>query len=486
MLRMRLITLLLLAVGQIANEGWGAAAAEGGMSAFARNEKTVTKTTGAVWLAMRTNLNTVKITANDNSPATATAVKELATYWRGRQIALVRDKSLADDDGFVIASGAKGKPMTVRAHSGRGLLFAAYHLLRMQALGQAKAMQDAAFKPATRLRIVSYYLAGFNSATGYGATTDLFCPDEINGVKGTMSLRMKEALTRHCRACASVGVNGMVMRSGIGTSGLLSAANINKVKVFAEVCRSFGIRLYLSVDPASPETTMSITAIKSGGISPEKWWRDRVRQLFSEIPDFGGFLVEPRSAVPGNGMMTTAMTNLKAEFIAKAVAPYGATVIVARDVTPPQSLVFGAQDGSYGYRLTGLPSSDNMKTLLRNGSTATSAYAAFAPYLLYSASRGMMVELRCDGKSLRDNSFVDKQSAGWQQLLSAPLQSRIEGTVLRYSASADGYGLGRELEQRSLYAFGRLTWDCRITVRQINNEWSRLSGSLSGMEKGKL
>ena len=94
-----------------------------------------------------------------NSPATVTGVKgtavtELQTYWKGGPVTLKRQRGM-DRDGYTIKS--LGEKTVITAASDAGLLYGAYHLLRIQQSGLTSANLNIHEQPAYDLRILNHW-----------------------------------------------------------------------------------------------------------------------------------------------------------------------------------------------------------------------------------------------------------------------------------------------------------------------------------------
>ena len=76
---------------------------------------------------------------------------------------------------------------------------------------------------------------------------------------------------------------------------MMTAEYINKVKVIANILRPYGIRVYLSINFASP---MALGYTKTADPLDKKvqqWWQKKAKEIYAAIPDFGGFLVKANS-----------------------------------------------------------------------------------------------------------------------------------------------------------------------------------------------
>ena len=92
-----------------------------------------------LWLRMET-ANTAAIVTGIKG----TAMTELQTYWQGGPVMLKRQKGLAKD-GYTIKS--QGDKIVIAAANDAGLLYGAYHLLRLQQTGNSSSSLDISEKP---------------------------------------------------------------------------------------------------------------------------------------------------------------------------------------------------------------------------------------------------------------------------------------------------------------------------------------------------
>ena len=141
----------------------------------------------------------------------------------------------------------------------------------------------------------------------------------------------------YARACASVGINGSVLNNVNAKPEALATESLQKTKSIADQLRPYGIRVYLSINFASP--------IKVGGLKTAdpldaeviKWWKDKVNEIYKLIPDFGGFLVKANSEGEP-GPMDFGRTHADgANMLAGALKPHKGIVMWRAFVYNPQS-----------------------------------------------------------------------------------------------------------------------------------------------------
>jgi alpha-glucuronidase len=100
-----------------------------------------------------------------------------------------------------------------------------------------------------------------------------------------------------------------------------------KVKVLADVFRPYGIKLFLSVNFASPKLVGKLKT--SDPLDPQvrAFWASKTKEIYAQIPDFGGFLVKANSeGEPGPQEFGRTHAD-GANMLAEAVKPFNGIVI---------------------------------------------------------------------------------------------------------------------------------------------------------------
>ena len=197
------------------------------------------------------------------------AADELRRFYPGEQVKLVIDPAMADDEGYLIAGN------TISAKTERGLLYGAYALLRGE---------SGASKPFYKLRILNHWDNLDSSIERGYAGKSIFWP--------TFD---PQHIREYARANASIGINGTVLNNVNASARQLNKENLQKAKEIAAILRPYGIRVYLSVNFASP---MGLGGLKTADpLNPQvrRWWKKKAEEIYKMIPDFGGFLVKANS-----------------------------------------------------------------------------------------------------------------------------------------------------------------------------------------------
>ena len=262
--------------------------------------------------------NTAKVTIHSKSATAEIAKKELEQYYDGKSVALNIDKSLPTNGSYVISGTQNDKKIS--AGSDIGLLYGAYALLRND-------MTQGVNQPAFGLRILNHWDNLDSSIERGYAGPSIFWNKEM---------RLDTArIHEYARANASIGINGTVLNNVNASPKMLSRPYLLKVKQIADILRPYGIRVYLSVNFASPMRLGGLRTADPLNTGVRQWWKKKAKEIYREVPDFGGFLVKANSeGQPGPGDYGRSHSD-GANMLADAVAPFGGTIIW-------RSFVYGA------------------------------------------------------------------------------------------------------------------------------------------------
>ena len=185
------------------------------------------------------------------------AADELRKYYPGSKAQVVLDSTVTDDEGYIIEGS------TVKAKTELGLLYGAYALLRGE---------QGASRPAFKLRILNHWdNLDASIERGYAGKSIFWPTFDPQHIKA------------YARANASIGINGTVLNNVNASPQMLSYENLIKVKQIAEILRPYGIRVYLSVNFASP---MGLGKLKTADpLNPQvrKWWKRKTDEIYDKF-----------------------------------------------------------------------------------------------------------------------------------------------------------------------------------------------------------
>src|SRR5690606_26593953 len=227
------------------------------------------------------------IQVNSKHETALLARQELDTYWKGRSVELKVQKNEAKlKEGYRIE--ATGGTVRVTAAQPIGLLYAAYHLLRLQEMSMLNDQLRIEEIPSYDVRILNHWdnLDG-TIERGY-AGHSLWKWSELPSV-------ISPRYAAYARANASIGINATVLNNVNASPQILDAAYLEKVKALADVFRPYGIRVYLSVNFSSPVVLGGTADADPTREEVQDWWKKKVKEVYALVPDFGGFLVKANS-----------------------------------------------------------------------------------------------------------------------------------------------------------------------------------------------
>ena len=374
------------------------------------------------------------------------AAEELRKYYDGETVNLVIDPALTDDEGYVISGN------TIKAKTERGLMYGAYALLR----GESGASQ-----PFYKLRILNHWdnLDG-SIERGY-AGRSIFWPDyNAQHVKD------------YARANASIGINGTVLNNVNASPRQLNRKNLQQAKEIADILRPYGIRIYLSVNFASPMGLGGLKTADPLNAQVRRWWQQKTDEIYKLIPDFGGYLVKANSeGQPGPGDYGRSHAD-GANMLAKCVARHGGIIMW-------RSFVYGANhkgedrvkqavseflpcDGKFD---------SNVILQSKNGPLDFQPREPYAPIFDNIKQTPQMVELQITQEYLGQSRHLVYLAPMWREFFSYVAPERMIGIAGVANIGLDTNWCGHHFSQANWYAFGRLAWNPSMKSEKIADEW---------------
>ncbi len=272
----------------------------------------------------------VKIICSKSSVTLNIAKQELKNSWQGKSGATI--ELLVKSDPLIKGDGFKLSPGEIHANTELGILYGVYELLRRQQTGQS--INNEISNPSYERRILDHW-DNLNGTIERGyAGLSIFWHSEKDSF--TVTEKDKILWKEYARANASIGINGAVLNNVNASPQMLSDECLKKVKAIADVLRPFGIRTYLSVNFASPAVLGGLKTSDPLDVKVIKWWKTKVKEIYSLIPDFGGFLVKANSeGQPGPQDFGRTHAD-GANMMADALKPYGGIVMWRAFVYSPK------------------------------------------------------------------------------------------------------------------------------------------------------
>ena len=445
-----------------------------------------------LWLGKQ-YANSCQVISQLPDDATAKIAKqELENNWRGKNVELKIDKALNLGEGYNLYArpAQQGDNIqyeaTITASNPIGLLYGAYELIRLQntdAYNTGSGNQqnfskaiDETEKPQVGLRILNHWdnLDG-SIERGY-AGKSIFKWEEIklgkNGKGGSISKSLHDRLITYARANASLGINGSVLNNVNASPKMMTAEYINKVKVIANILRPYGIRVYLSINFASP---MALGYTKTADPLDKKvqqWWKKKAKEIYAAIPDFGGFLVKANSeGQPGPGDYHRTHAE-GANMLADAVKPYGGIIMwrsfvyganhKGEDRVKQAVSEFKGMDGKFR---------DNVILQSKNGPLDFQPREPYAPIFDNIKQTPQIAELQITQEYLGQSKHLTYLAPMWKEFFGFVNPNKLVGISGVANIGDDANWCGHPFSQANWYAFGRLAWNPSLTAEEIAHEW---------------
>lgn len=426
------------------------------------------------------------ILSSHSSPTINIALDELSNHWEGQTVELQLNKKLKHlKDGYSIKSN--NQKIIISAGSDVGLLYGSYCLLRLQQTGADLTTLDIEELPSYDIRILNHWdnLDG-TIERGY-AGYSLWKWDEL---PNTLSPRYKE----YARANASIGINGTVLNNVNASPNILKKDYLEKVKALADIFRPYGLKVYLSVNFSSPKVLEGLS--DSDPLNPEvqKWWKAKAKEIYSLIPDFGGFLVKANSEGQP-GPQDYGRTHADgANMLADVLKPYKGIVMWRAFVYNPSMEDRAKQAYQEFVPLDG-QFRDNVIIQIKNGPIDFQPREPFNPLFGALRKTPAMVEFQITQEYLGFSNHLAYLATMFKETLDSDTYSDGKGSTVAkitdgtlrpakttaISAVAnigeDTNWCGHHFAQTNWYAFGRLAWNHQLSSNQIADEWIRMTFS---------
>ena len=428
----------------------------------------------------------VTVVCKTNSAMLAIAKKELQAGWEGEpntsvSLTIKKDKALKDD-GFRLSKNA------IEATTEKGVLYGVYELLRRQQTG--KAITNEIENPSYQIRILNHWDNPDGSVERGYAGNSIFWRKGADSL--TVTENDKQLWQQYARTNASIGINASILNNVNASPLIITPAYLNRVKAIADVLRPYGVKIYLSVKFSSPSLLGKLKT--SDPLNPEviKWWKDKAKEIYNYIPDFGGFLVKA-SSEGQPGPQDYGRTHADgANMLADALKPYGGIVMW-------RAFVYSANDKDRAKQAYNefVPLDgrfrDNVIIQVKNGPIDFQPREPFSPLFGAMKKTSVMPEFQITQEYLGHSIHLVFLSTMWEECLQSDTYQQGEGSTVarctdgsiypqKYTAMAgvaniglDTNWCGHDFAQANWYAFGRLAWNVNLKSEQVADEWLKLT-----------
>jgi alpha-glucuronidase len=384
-------------------------------------------------------------------------------------------------EGYVIRSLAyQGHRITIIA-AGRdiGVLYGAFRFLKL--LQTRRSLEHLALSstPAVSHRILDHW-------DNLDRTVERGYAGESIWDWQKLPDYLDPRYTDYARACASIGINGTVLTNVNASAVSLTPLYLRKLAALATLFRPYGLRVYLSARFSAPIEIGGLKTADPLDPAVRAWWRAKADEIYTLIPDFGGFLVKANSeGQPGPQDYSRTHAD-GANMLADAVGPHGGIVmwrafVYSQDEPDDRAKQayneFVPLDGKFR---------DNVLLQVKNGPIDFQPREPFHPLFGAMPHTSLMLELQITKEYLGFATHLVYLGPLYEETLRADTYAHGEGsTVAKQIAGMAGVAnigsdrdwSGSHFDQANWYVFGRLAWDPSLSTRDIAEEWVRMTFS---------
>ncbi|RKQ32483.1 alpha-glucuronidase family glycosyl hydrolase [Oceanobacillus halophilus] len=399
-----------------------------------------------------------------------------------------------NEEGYLLKYAENQKQVLLIGKTDQGTLYATFHFLRI--LQREESIDDLEIieAPKNQLRMMNQWdnIDG-SIERGYSGNSIFFNDNDFTN-----------DLTRvrdYARLLSSVGVNAISINNvnvwDIETN-LISEKFLPKVKEVADILESYAITTYLSINYASPMELGNLESADPLNEEVEKWWAEKVEEIYSYIPEFGGFVVKADSE-GRPGPFTYGRGHVEgANVLARALKPFNGKVVWRcfvynclqdwRDRKTDRARAaydnFKSLDGQF---------LDNVILQIKNGPMDFQVREPVSPLLGAMKDTNQVLEFQIAQEYTGQQIDVCYLIPQWKEVLNFDTYAKGEGSTVKSIADGSLYGYkhsgiaavsnigddinwtGNTLAQANFYGFGRLIWNPDLTTDEITKDWIHLT-----------
>lgn len=367
-------------------------------------------------------------------------------------------KGFTDKEAFSVKTDSASHTVTVTAPSGQGLLYGALSLYR------PASCYDHSDAPHHSLRVLNHWdnLDG-TIERGYAGRS-------IWNWDTPLTQQQVSLYKNYALANAMAGINGTVLNNVNASPSMLNRNIIERVAEIADILRPYGLKVYLSVNFASPSVIGNLPTADPLDKNVAKWWSDKAKEIYSLIPDFGGFLVKANSEGQP-GPCDFGRTHAEgANMLAKALKPFGGIVMWRAFVYSPSDadrakqayVEFNPLDGKFD---------SNVLVQVKNGPVDFQPREPYSPLFAGMEKTPLIAELQITQEYLGHANHLAFLAPMWEEFFEEAPSSNIKGVAGVANIGDDPNFTGHPLAQANWYAFGRMAWNPSLKSEEIAKEW---------------
>lgn len=402
-------------------------------------------------------------------------------------------------DGFKIEE--KENNVYVTASEPEGLIYGFFHIVRAFQKNENPTLAILS-NPKNKIRMINHW-DNFDGTVerGYAGRSLFYSNNEFR--------IQDERFAQYAKMLASVGINALTINNvnvHQKESYFITDSLIREVKHLAEIFRTYGLTLFLSVNYAAP---IEVDWTDTADPLDEKvraFWKETAELVYEHIPYFGGFVVKADSE-NRPGPFTYGRTHADgANMLAEALEPFNGTVFWRcfvydnhqdwRDRSTDRARAaydhYAPMDGDFA---------DNVVLQIKNGPMDFQVRESVSPLFGALRQTNQALEFQIAQEYTGQQKHICYLIPMWKEVLDFDTyadgpDTTIQDVLVKYPENPKRNGItavvntgmdenwtGHKLSQANLFGYGRLIWDPSLSAEEIAEEWIEATYSLS--EKGK-
>jgi len=402
--------------------------------------------------------------------------------------AITNEISGLGNEGFLIKTlKVNGTPCTViAARKDMGVMYGVFHFLRLlQTQSDIKELNITQVPKLQRRMLNHWDNLNGTIERGYAGYT-LW---DWQRLPGYIDPRYRD----YARANASIGINGTVLNNVNANARSLTTEYLIKAAALADVFRPYGIRVYLTARFSAPKELRALNTADPLDPEVRQWWKDKVKEIYKYIPDFGGFLVKANSeGQPGPQDYKRTHAD-GANMMAEALEPYGGIVMWRAFVYENSRNVDRAGNGYEEFKPLDGKFNKNVFVQPKNGPIDFQPREPFHPLFGAMPQTPLMLEFQITQEYLGYATNLAYLGPLFEECLDADTYTKGKGTTVAnvledYNRSHGISGIagvanigtdinwcGHLFGQSNWYAFGRMAWNPKLSSEEVADEWLRMT-----------
>lgn len=307
----------------------------------------------------------------------------------------------------------------------------------------------------------------------------------------------------YARLLSSVGIDGCNVNNVNADLDLLTSEHLREFARIADAFRPWGVKLALSIDLTAPQVVGGLPTFDPLDATVTAWWKQKVDEIYSLIPDFGGFTVKADSEGRKGPAQYGRSPADAANVLGRALAPHGGVVLYRgfvynnhldwRDPKADRARAgvdnFARFDGQF---------EPNVIIQIKEGPIDFQAREPVSPLFAALRHTNMALEVQTSQEYTGQQRHMVWLPSMWKWVLDTDLQadnrstpvkeivegqsfplpdgrSRPGGFISVTNAGMDANWLHHPMAMANLYGFGKLAWNPNQPLDRIIDTWTRLT-----------